>query len=348
MTEPFTRLQDISQYNVHYRPNGTRKPALWDCPKVIREAANGRPPELVLVSAGEMLRWGWWLLLGIGLFVGLILFFMAGGIGLPMAWRIGILVVVPLGFLTGVPWAVAVANHQEYAGNKELFDAYAANPELYRDEIYKAAVYRLPVLDFFGRHRLVQDASIGRYEAEVIEAFRKLGIRQEATVANRGRPFLIHQYELTELGWGKWEDGGTKNYTLDIAILWPERRIKFDIEIDDPSHCTGARPIKDVQRDEVLTERGWFVRRFNHNFLREGVSNGRLAEKVKDVISIVYFFAKYANDEPIDQETRLMARVRESRFREQRAKVRKQRASVVVLPSSQEAPPVPPVDNAAM
>ncbi|MNT40596.1 hypothetical protein D3C72_1769200 [compost metagenome] len=96
--------------------------------------------------------------------------------------------------------------------------------------------------------------------------------------------------------------------------MWPERRIKFDIEVDDPSHSSGTRPLKDRNRDTVLTERGWFTRRLNHNFLADP---GKTAKALRDIVGIVYFFAKYANEEPIDWEFKLGARIQNRLFRKQ-------------------------------
>lgn len=311
MTEHFTLLQDITSYTVHYKPRDS-KVALWDCPKVIRDAANGKPPEARLLKALEVLRESWPFLLGFGLF-----FYGQW----PAIWSFSPSIGKhPLGLLFAallplilLPFLVARESRHDYGREKEIFDAYAANPELFRDEIYKAAVNRLPYLDFAGRHRPAQDgAKVGQFEAEVIEGLRKLGIRQETTVANRGRPFLIHQYELTELKWGKWENGDTKNYVMDIAILWPERRIKFDIEVDDPTHKSGSRPLKDRNRDDVLTERGWFTRRLNHKFLAD---QAKTREVLQSIVGIVYFFAKYANEAPIDLGFKVAAFGQNQRFR---------------------------------
>lgn len=311
MTEPFTLLQDINTYTVHYKPKDC-KVALWDCPKVIRDAANGRPPEAKLIKALELLRETWLFLLAFGtLFIGLWPTFLSFNPAIanhPLGRVFAAL--LPLILL---PILIARESKLEYDRNKEIFDAYATNPELFRDEIYKAAVNRLPYLDFAGRHLPAQyGAKVGQFEVQVIEGLRKLGIRQETTVANRGRPFLIHQYELTELKWGKWENGDTKNYVLDIAILWPERRIKFNIEVDDPTHQVGTRPLSDRNRDEVLTERGWFTRRLNHKFLTD---HAKTSKALRDIVGIVYFFAKYANEEPIDLGFRVASLGQNKRFR---------------------------------
>ncbi len=325
MTEPFTLLQDITSYTVHYKPKDS-KVALWDCPKVIRDAANGKPPEVRLFKALEVLRDAWPLMLGFGIFFN----------GLwPSIW--GLVPAIahnPFARLFATvspvllfPLVVANESRRDYGRDKEIVDAYAANPELFRDEIYKAAVNRLPYLDFAGKHRSVQDgAKVGQFESGVIEALRKLGIRQETTVANRGRPFLIHQYELTELKWGRWENGDTKNYVVDIAILWPERRIKFDIEVDDPSHKTGTRPLKDHNRDELLTERGWFTRRLNHKFLAD---QAKAAKALQDIVGMIYFFAKYANEEPIDFGFKVTAGAQNQRFRKKERGKKLKRAVVV-------------------
>jgi very-short-patch-repair endonuclease len=325
VTEPFTLLQDITTYTVHYKPRDS-KVALWDCPKVIRDAANGKPPEVRLFKALEVLRDAWPLMLGFGVFFN----------GLwPTIW--GLVPAIahnPLARLFAsiaplilFPILVAHESRRDYGRDKEIFDAYAANPELFRDEIYKAAVNRLPYLDFAGKHRPVQNCTkVGQFEADVIEVLRKLGIRQETTVANRGRPYLIHQYELTELNWGKWENGDSKNYVMDIAILWPERRIKFDIEVDDPSHKTGTRPLKDRNRDEVLTARGWFTRRLNHKFLAD---QAKTAKALQDIVGMIYFFAKYANEEPIDLGFKVTARAQNQRFRKKEKVERSERAVIV-------------------
>jgi very-short-patch-repair endonuclease len=313
VTEPFTRLQDITSYTVHYKPKDSAV-ALWDCPKAIRDAARGLLPEPKRFGPGEVIQAVWPVLLSAS---GLVLF-----AGIPV-WSKGftlghglfdLVAAIVFPFVV-VPVWIARGTDRDYSRDKGIFDSYAANPDLYRDEIYKVAVSRLPYLDFKGKHLSVQDgAKVGRFEAQVIEAFRKLGVHQETKVENRGRPYLIHQYELTELKWGRWENGDTKNYVLDIAILWPERRIKYDIEIDDPSHQSGTRPLKDRNRDDILTERGWFTRRLNHNFLADPA---KMTKALNEILSIVYFFAKYANDEPIDWEVRMVALMQNRRFRKQ-------------------------------
>lgn len=200
MSEP-TRLQDIQDFNVSYRPS-TYKPALWDCPKIIREAALGKapPPRFFDLKYAFQVLWPHMLWLGL----------LLGGIEtrvLPVShpWGIASIFMAFLAYFFGLMvWYFSKVRKKVYAQEKELFGAFEGNPNLYRDEIFKAAVCRLPVMDFFGKHRTVSATSkIGRFEAEVIEEFRKLGIRQETTVENRGRPFLIHQYELTELKWGE-------------------------------------------------------------------------------------------------------------------------------------------------
>lgn len=110
---------------------------------------------------------------------------------------------------------------------------------------------------------------------------------------------------------------------LDIAILWPERRIKYNLEVDDPSHNT--RPLKDINRDEVLTARGWFVRRFNHTFMAD---KAKVAKALREVVSIIYFFAKYANDGDLGLDERWLARVQGRRFANERRTVRQQKAAL--------------------
>lgn len=318
MSEP-TRLEDIEEYNVSYKPNGY-KPALWDCPTIIREAALGKtpPPRFFEFKYGAQVLWPHMLWLGV-LLAGLETQLLR--IQHPLAIA-GIFVGFLLFFFGLMCWGFWKMRRRVYAQEKELFGAFEGNPNLYRDEIFKAAVCRLPVMDFFGKHRTISNASkVGRYEADVIEELRKLGIRQETTVENRGRPFLIHQYELTELKWGQWENGDSKNYVLDIAILWPERRIKYNIEVDDPSHNT--RPLKDINRDQVLTGRGWFVRRFNHAFFTD---KAKVAKALREIVSIIYFFAKYANDVDLGWDERWLSRVQGQRFADERKAARQQKA----------------------
>ena len=45
------------------------------------------------------------------------------------------------------------------------------------------------------------------------------------------------------------------------------------------------------------------MRRLNHNFLAQG----RGMEAARDIVGIVYFFAKYANHAPLEWESRLGA-----------------------------------------
>lgn len=319
MNEP-TRLQDIARYDVSYKPN-SYKPALWDCPKIIQEAASGKTPPPRFFDFKYAAQALWPPMLGLGVLLACVetsVFPVRHPLAIAAVF-VGWIAI----FLGIVIWGFAKLRGRVYAQEKELFGAFEANPDLYRDEIFKAAVCRLPVMDFFGKHKTVSVSSkIGRYEAEVIEELRRLGIRQETTVENRGRPFLIHQYELTELKWGRWENGDSKNYVLDIAILWPERRIKYNIEVDDPSHST--RPLKDINRDDVLTARGWFVRRFNHAFLAEQT---KVAKALREVVSIIYFFAKYANDTDLGWDERWLARVQGRRFAEERKAARQQKGT---------------------
>jgi Uncharacterized protein conserved in bacteria len=270
---------------------------------VIRDAVHGKAPRVKLFSLKGLIAYSWPLLLGFSLFLAMIYTRVINSDSVQGSVIVFLLSVV----LTSVAmiFGLTIEQNRVYAQQKELFAAFEANPDLYRDEILKAAVSKLPSVDFYGKHATNLDNSkIGRYEAEIIEGFRQLGIRQEVTVANRGRPFLIHQYQLKELGWGKWENGDSKNYTLDIAILWPERRIKYNVEIDDPSHA--HRLQKDIRRDEILTERGWFIRRLNHNFL---ANEEKKANAPKEITGIVYFFAKYADDESLDWIAWLQAKM---------------------------------------
>lgn len=302
MTAPLTRLKDISAFNVFYRPNDSR-PAYLDCPKVIRDAVYGKTPKPKLFSLKGLIAITWPFLIGYGIF--------AASIYSRFIYTSSFLATITVfglsfaGIIGAMVWGLTREQKRVYAQQKELFAAFVANPDLYRDEILKAAVAKLPSVDFYGKHATnLDNAKTGKYEAEIIEGFRKLGIRQEVSIANRGKPFLIHQYQLKELGWGKWENGDSKNYTLDIAILWPERRIKYDVEIDDPSHA--LRHQKDIRRDETLTERGWFIRRLNHNFL----ADERKTEKaLQEIASTVYFFAKFANEEPLDWTAWLQAKM---------------------------------------
>lgn len=308
MTGPLTRLKDIDRYSVFYRPNDNR-PAYRDCPKVIQDAVRGKAPKIILFSLKGLVAYSWPILLGFSLFLAIIYTrvinsdSLQGSVFLFLASVVVTSVVMVFGLI--------LEQKRVYAWQKELFAAFEANPDIYRDEILKAAVAKLPSVDFYGKHATnLDNAKIGRYEAEIIEGFRKLGIRQEVTVANRGRPFLIHQYQLKELGWGKWENGDSKNYTLDIAILWPERRIKYNVEIDDPSHA--HRLQRDIRRDEILTGRGWFIQRLNHNFMAD---EEKKANAPKVITSIVYFFAKYADDEPLDWIAWLQAKMYKVRRR---------------------------------
>lgn len=281
-------------------------------------------PEARLFKALEILREAWPLMFGLGFcFIGL----------WPMLWCFNSSIAHhPLGHLFAanlplliLPVLLAHERRRDYGWDKESFDAYAANPELFRVEIYKAAVNRLPYLGFAEKHRPVQDgAKVAQFETAVIEALRKLGIRQETTVVNRGRPFLSHEYGLTELKWGKWENGDTKNYVMHIAILWPEGRIKFDIEVDDPSHKSGTRLLNDRNRDEVLTERGWFIRRLNYKFL---ANQAKAIKALQDIVGMVYFFAKYANEEPFDSGFKLTACAQNRHFNKKDRPLRSDRSS---------------------
>jgi hypothetical protein len=300
--ESITRLDDIKAYNVSYKPQGNR-PALWDCPKVIREAAFGSSPKPRLWSPKDFFRLALpvlGLLAAADVFLGFLLIPATRSL-----FAVAIPAIISLPLLLVWSWR---GHRKDYERDKEIFDAFRSHPDLYRDEVFKAAVDRLPLLDFHGRHLTpVDNAKIGRYEQDVIGLLGKLGIRQEYTVANRGRPYLIHQYELRELGWGKRPDGSSKNYVPDVAILWPERRIKFNLEVDDPTHDDLERYRQDIQRDGTLTERGWFVRRLKHRFIADGMQNGKLDKALTEVLQIIYFFAKYANDQPLEWDSRFTA-----------------------------------------
>lgn len=321
MGDGFTRLTDINKLSqLVLRPDPS-KPGYIDCPKAIRDAFYGRPPEPHLFSLKEFLRLAWPFALVLA--VAMTLFaWPAGTLLFAGAASLVAAAAIVLATLAATFWHESRGDQRAYARSKALFDAFAANPELYRDEIFKAAVARLPEVDFYGRHLPAAEAKVGRYELEVIEWLRQLGIQQEVTVENRGRPFVIHQYELAELGWVREEDGQRMNYVLDVAILWPERRIKYDIEIDDPSHKTGTRQLKDMNRDAILTARGWLVRRLNHNFL----ISGKGPEALKEIVGIVYFFAKYADESPLGWEHRFAAWLQSKRRREALTRARIARA----------------------
>lgn len=315
VNESITRLSDIKTFNVFYKPN-SHAPAFWDCPKVIRDAVFGRtpPPRFITGKALVLHIWPYCIALGLGSSLVEWLLFRPKSLLLAslLVFACFAVLIVPLVFL------FPRMRKQWYSHEKELFGAFEANPDLYRDEIFKAAITRLPYMDFYGKHVTLSDKSkIGRFEAEVIDELRKLGIREVTTVENRGRPFLIHQYELTELGWPKWENGDSKNYVLDIAILWPERRIKYNIEIDDPSHTT--RRQKDINRDKVLTERGWFTRRLNHNYLK---TPGNSQKAAKEVVAILYFFSKYANEQELELEQWWRAKLQNAEFRKEQKAAR--------------------------
>lgn len=315
VVDTVTSLKDLQTLRVFFKPNAAH-PAYSDCPKVIQDAVCGKTPAPSFISARTLAMhlWPYYVVLGLGAFLVEWLLFRPKSPLLVSLLLIGCfaLMIAPVSFL------FPRMRKQWYSQEKELFGAFEANPDLYRDEIFKAAITRLPYLDFYGKHVTVSDKSkIGRFEAEVIDELRKLGIRQEVSVANRGRPFLIHQYELAELGWKKWNNGDSKNYVLDIAILWPERRIKYNIEIDDPSHTT--RRQKDINRDKVLTERGWFTRRLNHNYLK---TPGNPEKAAKEVITILYFFAKYANEQELEFEQWWRAKIQNAEFRKEQKAAR--------------------------
>lgn len=309
MGDHHTRLQDIRQLGkLYWKPNESR-PAFLDCPEAIRNAVFGRPPEPKIYGYGEYLGLGWPVMLFLGIFLSIGFIPLLGRV-LPAIALLPSLLIVTLLVVLGMPAALVFLTSQDYAQIKPVFDSFAAEPEIFRDEIFKAAVQTLPELDFYGRHRRSDEAKVGRYEREMLEHLRALGVQQEVTVANRGRPFVIHQYELLELGRGKWPNGDSKNYMLDLAILWPERRIKYNIEIDGPEHIEGMRPQKDLDRNACLTGRGWFVRRLNHTFM----SQGRGIDAARDIVSIVYFFAKYANNAPLEWGDRMAAWLQGRRF----------------------------------
>ncbi|MBO9540451.1 DUF559 domain-containing protein [bacterium] len=303
-----TRLKDLQTLRVFFKPNAAL-PAYSDCPKVIQDAVSGKTPAPKFISGKSLALHIWPYFVALGLGMSLVEWLLIR----PKSLLLSSLLV----FVCFAVMIVPVLFHfprlrkQRYSHEKELFGAFEANPDLYRDEIFKAAITRLPYVDFYGKHVTLSDKSkVGRFEAEVIDELRKLGIRQEVSVANRGRPFLIHQYELTELGWKKWENGDSKNYVLDIAILWPERRIKYNIEIDDPSHTT--RRQKDINRDKVLTDRGWFTRRLNHNFLK---TPGNTEKAAREIVALLYFFAKYANEQELEFEQWWRGKLQNAEFR---------------------------------
>lgn len=331
MSDGFTRLKDIKLYNVRYQPT-KGYPAFWDCPKVIRDAACGQAPRRIERSIPDIVQamWPHLLIVGILFSTAAFLQMLAWKLRVPHSWcALG----VPLTFLIFPPLAVRWMR-QSNAQYEKLLALFKLYPEVYRDEIFKWAVYKLPLVDFAGRHRGHQpNAKIGRFEGELVAKLKNYGIEVETTVANRGRPFVIHQYELTELEWGKWPNGDTKNYTLDLAILWPERRIKYNIEVDDSSHGTSERLGKDINRDKVLTERGWFVRRLNHKFLSD---EEKTQQAMDEIVAIIFYFAKYADDQEFDYEKRWDARIQNQRLKKDQERLKLVRTTAS-LPAAEQA-----------
>lgn len=325
MSESFRRLKDVRFGDVKFQPIEGRAGFL-DCPKVIQDAIYGRAPRPLERSMLDIIEALWpHLLLFASLMMGAVQLFLLSFKIYATPWWLTM--AYPVTFLV-FPLLTKLSIKQYHSEFEKLLVLYNRHPEVYHDEIFKLAVSKLPIVDFQGRHSAnLENAPIGNHEMDLIARLRDYGIEAETTVTNRGRPFVIHQYQLAELGWGKWPNGDPMNYRLDLAILWPERRIKYNIEVDDARHGTSERLGKDLFRDQTLIERGWFVRRLNHKFLSD---EARVQKALDEIVGIIFYFAKYADDKPFWLDSRWDSRVQNQRLKKKMAREREERLAAKV------------------
>ena len=91
-------------------------------------------------------------------------------------------------------------------------------------------------------------------------------------------------------------------YKPDIALVWREKNVYFDIEIDEPYDIVSRKPIhyigcSDELRNKYLQENGWFVIRFSEEQIVNDI------EYVRDVILNILSY--YTDDKRFSTELKL-------------------------------------------
>jgi nucleoid DNA-binding protein len=91
-------------------------------------------------------------------------------------------------------------------------------------------------------------------------------------------------------------------YKPDIALIWREKNIYFDIEIDEPYDIISRKPIhyigcSDELRNKYLQENGWFVIRFSEEQIVNDI------EYVRDVLLAILSY--YTDDKRFSTELKL-------------------------------------------
>lgn len=91
-------------------------------------------------------------------------------------------------------------------------------------------------------------------------------------------------------------------YKPDIALVWREKNVYFDIEIDEPYDIVSRKPIhyigcSDELRNKYLQENGWFVIRFSEEQIVNDI------EYVRDVLLNILSY--YTDDKRFSTELKL-------------------------------------------